>query len=169
MRLHEKELDRVIDAVLEECRDWWSDKPVGKNRYHFSVHSRNIDILHQYDYPMEFLRRHPQVMKWLRKQYEAVCELFIEDEEVFEAFVYGGDITNHFSGVIEKLVEKLVKRYRERITETYRCEECGAEISERYPVGHPKHLHRIGIIKNYIPEASPSAEEDAVYLLLSPE
>lgn len=160
-------MNQVIDDILQSdyAKEFKDDK-VGKDEYYFSEDSKNLDIIYQFgdDLDLEWLKKYPKVMKFLEDMYKGTIEDLEANDDVFHAWFYGDQPHFKFEGYINTLIEELQKTYRKRITETYKCEDCGDEISEKHPHGHKNHLYRIGYQKD---KTKPSKEDkDYKHVLL---
>ena len=145
-----KMFKELIDEILSsDFVKEFADEKIGKDEYYFSVHTKNLDILGQFDFDQNFLKTHPDLAEYLRDQFkEYVKDEILDDKDTFDNWFSGGESHIHFGdGGVSDLVTNLLCEYRERITETHKCEKCGQEISEKFPYGHSKHLHRIGFQK----------------------
>ena len=139
----------IAEILSSDFVKEFADEKIGKDGYYFSVHARNLDILGQFDFDQAFLKVHPDLHEYLKDQFkEYVEEEIIDNEDEFDNWFCGGKSYIYFGdGGVSDLVTGLLDEYRERITETHKCEKCGQEISEKFSYGHPKHLHRIGFQK----------------------
>lgn len=139
--------DAVINAILEEEKDHPDDgEPVGLQEYYLSEHSKNIAIIEGFDFSDEWLKTQPALNEFLKEQLDDWWgDQTYDDPEVFRNWLDGNEIRVHPDSYLGTLVEELLSSYRKRITETWTCEECGKEISEKHPYGHPDCIHRLGI------------------------
>lgn len=141
--------NQVIDEILKEMEDDDDvphvDEPVGIQEYHLSQHSKNISSLEAFDWSTEWIKERPVLLAWLEQKYEWWREDQLYDDDGFQDWLNGTKHIVHGDAYLDELQKKLISLYRERITETYECEECGKTISEKYPYGHPDSIVRIGI------------------------
>lgn len=140
---------KIIDDMLatEQAKKWTEGEDrFGVDEQYFSEHSKNLDIIDQFEWVEEFFKEHSELKAYLDDSLRAWWEDQIHDDpEVFWGWFLGDKIRiSVHDGYVEDLVKILSKEYRKRITEVHKCSDCGAEISEVYPYGHEKHLHRIG-------------------------
>lgn len=158
-------MNEVIDDILQSdyAKEFKDDK-VGKDEYYFSEHSKNLDIIYQFEFDEEFLKKHEKLKKYLEDKFRDAMEDLKQNDDFFSAWFDGYTPRHIFDGFFLTLIEKLQETYRKRITETYKCADCGEEISEKYRYGHENHLYRIGYVKD---EAKPPKEDkDYKHVLL---
>lgn len=144
-----KLLNEIIDKILtsEFAKEFEEDK-VGKDEYYFSIHSKNLDIINQFPFDSDFIKDNPELKEYLISNFRDFIENdILGDAEIFLSWFEGDSRRIYFEGYINELIEDLLGEYILRITKTYKCEDCGKEISENFPCRHPNHLHRIGTKK----------------------
>lgn len=144
----EPDWNEVIDDILKESlKDFedHKDAPIGIQEYFLSEHSKEIDRLEGFDWPDEWLKEQPILQTWLEQEYEDWWENQAYEDEGFRGWLEGHEIRIQGDSYIDELMKKLLALYRERITETYECEDCGKAISEKYPFKHPDSIIRLGI------------------------
>jgi len=142
--------NRVIDEILasEDAKEY-EDEKVGKNEYYFSEYSKNMDIIEQFTFNEDFLKKDSEFYGYLKELFkEYIEEEITNNEDFFRSWLNGERLSISFEGYIgETLIEDLMVEYRKRIKSNYNCESCRKIISERFPFGHRNHLYRIGIKK----------------------
>ncbi len=155
--------DVIVNAILNE--DFHQQRrgetvevdtsPVGLQEYYLSEHSKNLNTIESFEFSNEWLERHPELYKSLREELDDWWgDQTHDDPDVFRNWLDGNEIRVHPDSYLETLVEELLKTYRERITETWTCEECGKKISEKHPTGHADSIARVGIPDDY-PDGIP--------------
>lgn len=137
--------NQVIDEILKKMEEDVEDEPVGIQEYHLSQHSKNIRSLEAFGWPTDWIKERPVLLAWLEQKYEWWWENQLYDDDGFQDWLNGYKHMVHGDAYLDELQKKLISLYRERITETYECEECGKTISEKHPYGHPDSIVRIGI------------------------
>lgn len=145
MLRNDVDLNKLIDDILNS--EVYEEEPVGLNEYFFSEHSRNLNIICQFDWKENFVKEHADLLEYLRKGLKEFFEEKTTDDTVLLDWLYGGKSTIYFDGFLSELDEELEAVYRGRIKESYKCSNCGAEISEAFPFRHSKSLHRIGFLQ----------------------
>ena len=141
--MNEEMNEKVVNWILEDSKDEEDD--VGEGKYYFSQHSKNLEIIGQFRFDKEFLKKH-NLWGELRGELDdwIIDKLAREDGYLLDWLV-GTDLNIWNDGKwLENLAQELEDTYRKRITETYKCQKCGTEISEKWWRGDPRSLHRIG-------------------------
>ena len=147
--------EEIVNAILNEGDPDIDGLPVGIQEYYLSGHSKDIDIIDGFEYTNEWIAGQPALKEFLEKELSDWWEDQLHDDpEIFRGWLDGNDVKISMEGYLETLINDLVGIYRERITETWTCEECGKEISEKHPHGHPDSIVRVGIPKDY-PDGLP--------------
>lgn len=147
IKTQEEILSKVVDWILASdfATETVKDTKVGRDEEYFSVHSRNLDIIYQFPLEKDFIDAHPELKEALQKEFEYYLTYHIAgDSDAFDAWLYGGRIAISDKGYDDTFHEELDIVYRKRITETYQCDQCGMEISEKHTYYHPQSLHRVG-------------------------
>uniref|UniRef100_A0A6M3MBD4 Uncharacterized protein n=1 Tax=viral metagenome TaxID=1070528 RepID=A0A6M3MBD4_9ZZZZ len=148
--------DEVIDAILAEDHSEIYEMPEGLHEYYLSRHSKNVYIIEQaFEYSNEWLEGHPKLNEFLKEELADWWEDQPHDDpEIFRNWLDGNKILVHPDPYLDTLTEELLKVYRERITETWTCEECGKTISEKHTKGHADSIARVGTPDDY-PDGIP--------------
>ena len=139
--------ESLVDEILSDSAKEFAESRVGKDEYYFSEHSKNLDIIDQFEFDMDWIKAHPELLKDLKSRFSEYAEDLAFENDLFEAWLYGHRITLRPEGYQSDLVKELRAKYQSRITETHKCEVCGVEISEKHPRSHPNSLSRIGFKK----------------------
>jgi len=148
--------DVIVNAILNEDDD--DTAPVGLQEYYLSEHSKKMNTIESFEFSNEWIERHPELYKFLKEELDNWWgDQTHDDPEVFRNWLDGNKIVVHPDSYLGTLVEDLLQTYRKRITETWTCEECSKEISEKHPRGHADSIARVGIPDDY-PDGIP---EDA--------
>ncbi|KKN06181.1 hypothetical protein LCGC14_1079880 [marine sediment metagenome] len=139
----------LIDEILGED-DENRNVPTGTQERYLSQHTRNISFLEVFEWPKEFIDDRPYLKNWLQLKFEEWWEEQMHDAQyadgAFENWMNGDKIIIHGDAYIDELNKKLVALYRERITETHTCSDCGKEASEKHLWGHPDSVHKLHIV-----------------------
>ncbi len=146
--------DVIVNAILNE--DFHQRRrgesveidtsPVGLQEYFLSEHSKKMNTIETFEFSDEWLKRQPKLLYFLKSELDDWwTDQPHDDPEIFRNWLDGNEIRVHPDPYLEILVEELLKTYRERITETWACEECGKEISEKHPKGHEASIARVGV------------------------
>lgn len=142
-----KLIDMILEYMADEDRDEAED-PVGLDHYYFSEHTRNLNRLDVFHWPDDWIKIDAQpksiLLMWLEHEYKEWWEEQAWEFDGWRGWLEGFEIRVGGRGYIDDLNKKLLKLYRERITETHPCSICGKEASEKHPYGHPDHLIRLG-------------------------
>lgn len=155
---------KIVDAILNE--DYHRQRrgepvevdtsPVGLNEYFLSNHSKNLHTIETFDFSNEWIESQPELHNFLKEELDDWWgDQTHDDPEVFRNWLDGNKILVYPDPYLDTLIEDLLKAYRERITETWTCEECGKEISEKHPLGHADSIARVGVPD---PEAYPDGK-----------
>lgn len=150
----EPDWNKIIDEILESMaeEDDEEEAPIGMQEYFLSQHSKNINSLEAFDWADEWIKARAPLLMWLEHEFEHWWEDQAHEDEGFRGWLEGYEIRVHGDAYLDKLQKKLIALYRERITETYECEECGKTISEKHPYNHSDSIVRLGIaIDNTLP------------------
>ncbi len=147
---------KIVNAILNEDHSDIYGEPEGLQEHHLSRHSKNIYIIDQaFEYSEEWIEGQPDLNEFLRKELDDWWgDQTHDDPEVFRNWLDGNKIVVHPDSYLDTLIKELLKNYRERITETWTCEECGKTISEKHPHGHEASIARVGIPDDY-PDGIP--------------
>lgn len=137
----------VVDAILVHMHDV-DEKPVGlEGRGSFSQHTINLNSLEHFDWNDDWIKARPVLLAWLEHEFKHWWEDNAYDyEEAWRGWLEGYKITVHGDAYIDSLTKRLMKLYRERITETHPCSNCGKQASEKYSWGHPDKLIKQGYL-----------------------
>lgn len=128
----------VVNAILVQMED--DEKPVGlEGRGSLSQDTINLSHLDNFDWDDDWIKGYPELLKWLEHEYEHWWEDQLYDDDGFQDWLNGNKHTVHGDAYIDDLNKRVMKLYRERITDTYTCSTCGKEASEKHPMGHPDH------------------------------
>jgi len=147
--------DEIVNAILNEDHPEIDELPEGLQEYYLSRHSKDIHIIESFDFSDEWLAGQPDLYKFLKEALDDWWGDQTHDEpEIFRNWLDGNECKVHPDPYLDELIEELLKAYRERITETWTCEECGKEISEKHPKGHVDSLARVGTADDY-PDGIP--------------
>ncbi len=141
----EPDWNSLIDVILE-MDDEDRDVPTGLQERYLSQHARNIAVLDVFHWPEEWVKGRPVLLLWLTHEFEHWWEGQAHEDEGFRGWLDGDKITIHGDAYITELNLKLLALYRERITETYTCSDCGKEASEKHPYGHPDKATKFHIV-----------------------